>query len=179
MRERESSDVPLPGAEGDARRSAGLLSTHIAALRVYFRRRVKGEAVDDLVQDVLVSIQSRKSNAPIENAEAYLFTVARNTLARHRRTNNLEDSSVDEFMHHLRDPLPLPDRCVLGRQELDIAMRAIENMPARTRDVFLMHRFDEMTYAAIAARIGISVSAVEKHIMLALSILVVSTGRCR
>jgi RNA polymerase sigma-70 factor (ECF subfamily) len=50
-------------------------------------------------------------------------------------------------------------------------MQAIAALPARTRDVFVLHRFEEMSGSRIAAALGLSVSAVEKHIMRALKVL--------
>ena len=47
-------------------------------------------------------------------------------------------------------------------------LAAMEDLPARTREAFVLHRFEEMQYAAIAGHMGISVSAVEKHIMRAI-----------
>lgn len=37
-------------------------------------------------------------------------------------------------------------------------------LPERTRDVFLMHRFDDLPYDRIAHRLGISEKAVEREI---------------
>jgi len=41
---------------------------------------------------------------------------------------------------------------------------AIARLPKRTRDVFLMHRFDNLSYDRIAHRLGISVKTVEREI---------------
>ena len=41
---------------------------------------------------------------------------------------------------------------------------AIRNLPPRTREAFALHRFEDMTYEAIARRLGISVSAIEQLI---------------
>jgi RNA polymerase sigma-70 factor (ECF subfamily) len=45
---------------------------------------------------------------------------------------------------------------------------AVQHLTPRTREVFILHRVDELTYTEIAARLGISVSTVEYHIMRAL-----------
>jgi RNA polymerase sigma-70 factor (ECF subfamily) len=42
--------------------------------------------------------------------------------------------------------------------------QALLAMPARTRTIFLLHRLDGLTYAAIAERCGIGVNEVERHI---------------
>lgn len=43
--------------------------------------------------------------------------------------------------------------------------RAIARLPTRTREVFLMHRFDDLGYDRIAHRLGISEKAVEQEIV--------------
>lgn len=152
----------------------------LPALRRFFQRRVPSDEVEDLVQDVFVSLQARKTDAPIENSEAYLFTIARNVLSRHWQRNVLRtvDDAAGET-EYVRDTAPLQDQQMLDRESLGKALQAIGNMPERTRNIFLMHRFEDMTYAAIARHVGVSTSAVEKHIMTALQILVQATGRNR
>ena len=54
-----------------------------------------------------------------------------------------------------------------GTMELEDIMA----LPERTRDVFLLHRFEEMTYSDISQHFGISLSAVEKHMIKALRLL--------
>lgn len=43
--------------------------------------------------------------------------------------------------------------------------RALLELPERTRVVFALNRYEEFTYQEIAMRLGVSVSAVEKHMM--------------
>jgi len=41
-------------------------------------------------------------------------------------------------------------------------------LPVRTRQAFRLHKLEDLTHAEVAQRMGISKSAVEKHIMRAL-----------
>jgi DNA-directed RNA polymerase specialized sigma subunit, sigma24 homolog len=43
--------------------------------------------------------------------------------------------------------------------------RAIARLPKRTREVFMMHRFDDLGYDRIAHRLGISKKAVEREMV--------------
>jgi len=48
---------------------------------------------------------------------------------------------------------------------------ALDAVSRRTRDIFFMQRLEGLTYVQIAQRLGVSVSAVEKHIASALAVL--------
>lgn len=147
---------------------------HAAALRRYFRMRVPIAEVDDLVQEVFLNLQSRQTEAPIHNIGGYLFAVAGHVLLHYRtqqRKNRpaLHDLEQDGSFYPSTDPSP--ERVVSSREELQRLVAALEFLPPRTRDVFVLHRFEEMTYPAIAQCLHISVSAVEKQIMNALRLL--------
>jgi len=61
-----------------------------------------------------------------------------------------------------------PERHLLASERLHWALTIIDTMPPRRREVFLMHRINEMTHLQIARRLGISTKTVEKHISLAM-----------
>lgn len=145
----------------------------------FFRKRAHPADVEDLVQEVFLSLQARQTDEPIRNVEGYLFVVATSALirkgygAKGPRHASLED---DDEGRSVADGFS-PERITLGKERLARAVQIMEALPPRTREVFLLHRFEEMTYPAIATALEISVSAVEKHIMIALKALVSELGR--
>lgn len=58
-----------------------------------------------------------------------------------------------------RRPLAAPDDARIARAEA-----AIARLPELTREVFFMHRFEDLSYERIARRQGIDVKEVERHI---------------
>jgi RNA polymerase sigma-70 factor (ECF subfamily) len=58
-----------------------------------------------------------------------------------------------------------------GREDVDRLVEALAAMPDLTRDAFVLHRFEEMSYDAIADHLGISNSAVGRHLMKAVRFL--------
>jgi RNA polymerase sigma-70 factor (ECF subfamily) len=147
------------------------------AMLAYFRKRAHPADVEDLVQEVFLNVHARQTEAPIENIEGYLFAVALNALVRKGRRDRAAALGQDSDPASLLGPEPIsPERALLGKERLAGAIRIMEGMPLRTQEIFLLHRFDEMTYPAIAAALGISVSAVEKHIMTALRLLADGLG---
>lgn len=145
------------------------VSLHRRALHRYFTKRVPIGEVEDLVQEVLTNLHGRQKSAQIENVQGYLFTIASNVLAR-RHHKNAQMPYDDGETPDLIDAFS-PERILIGQQSLTAALDIIRMLPPRTRQVFVLHRFEEMTYVRIATHLGISTSAVEKHIMLALKAL--------
>ena len=143
---------------------AAWMTTYGPGVRRYFRRRANDAAVDDLDQDVFMRLQSAQLRAPIDNVERYLFTAARNALvSRHRRQKARSAMLHDE----LEDGLEIadqrsPERIVIGQQEYRRVLEAIQNLPPRAREAFQYHRFENLTYQAIAQRMGISKEAVKE-----------------
>jgi len=148
------------------------LEMHASALRRYFRKRVPASDVDDLVQEVFLNLQSRQTQSPIENVGGYLFAVAGHVLVRYRTQSRKAHAPLESFAEDVyASSAPSPERVLASHEELRRLVAALECLPLRTRDVFVLHRFEEMTYPAIACALHISVSAVEKQIMNALRLL--------
>lgn len=148
------------------------LAGYRAVLARYFRRRAHPADVDDLVQEVLLSVHARQTATPIDNIEGYLFTVAARALARTAQGRRRYGWAMDDEGGEFAPEEISAERILIGRESLATVVETITSrLPERTREVFVLHRFEEMTYPAIAATLSISVSAVEKHIMSALKIL--------
>ena len=56
----------------------------------------------------------------------------------------------------------------LARERLAILIDAVNDLPPRCREVFLLSRFDALTNGQIADRLGITRNMVEKHIIKAM-----------
>ena len=144
-----------------------LVAEYGPALRRYFFRKAPPAEVEDLVQTVFLNMHQRASAAPLDNVEGYLFRVAAHVLARRHRDGPARlGQRVDEMVEPIEDLSP--ERILIGRQALDRLRTALSALPPKTREAFILHRYEEMSYAAIAARLQISVSGVEKLIIRAL-----------
>ncbi len=55
-----------------------------------------------------------------------------------------------------------------GKCELDAAAVILEELPARTKEVFLLNRMDGLTYTQLATRFEVSVGTIEKQVSRAL-----------
>lgn len=161
---RAPADDP-PGAPEDERLRAWV-EEYGPALRRYFEKRADPADAEDMVQDVFLAMQVRGGPGGVANARGYLFQVARGVLA-HRRYNY--PSLGRALAPHEGGAEELsPERILLGKEALEKLLAAVEGLPPRAREALLLHRFEEATYASVARRMGITVSAVERLISRAL-----------
>jgi RNA polymerase sigma factor (sigma-70 family) len=125
------------------------------------------------VQEVFLRMQAHGAGPLIGHLDRYLFTVASSVLSDRFRRRAVRHASAHETLQESHYPIEerTPECVLLDREALDLVVAAIANLPVRTRDVFVLHRFEEMTCKSIAVQLRISVSAVEKHILKALRIL--------
>ncbi|MFC3580396.1 RNA polymerase sigma factor [Sphingomonas hylomeconis] len=159
------SGAPHPRPELD-----GWVRRHGTALRRYFARRVSEAEAEDLVQEVFLRLHAMGRDAPIENIDRFIFTVARNILISRHRYHRSRHAGAHEPLSATSDPVdPLsPERIVIGAAEYERIVAAILALPPRARAAFQFHRFEHMTYQQIADRMGISHQSVKELIQRAL-----------
>ena len=151
-------------------------------LLAYFRRRVRNASeVEDLVQEVFLRLTVRGTPDTLDHASSYIFQTAASVLTdRHRRrTVRHADDHVMLDPETLGDQDFDPSRILAGKQALNAAAAALMTMPERTRAIFLLKRLDGLRHQAIATQLGISVSAVEKHMVRAIEHLMAHAGDVR
>jgi RNA polymerase sigma-70 factor (ECF subfamily) len=151
-------------ASGDRshERTAAWMAEYGPALRRYFRRSVGQGEAEDLVQEVFLAMQVRGAHEDVENASGYLFRIAANLLAKRKQREpwHWDRHAGLEGIYEPREEIN-PERTLIARQAAAGVLDAMKALPPRTAEAFLLHRFEEMTYAAIATHMGVSVKAVE------------------
>lgn len=140
-----------------------MAARHAPALKRYFLKKVNPAEADDLVQEVFARLQGRAAEAAVANIEGYLFRSAANVLVSHYRAQAARGGDKHRSLEPWLEPHEhiSPERTLIGKQAMETVIAALEGLPARSREAFLLHRFEELTGPAIAQRMGISVKAVE------------------
>lgn len=169
LHERRDEAIGHIDAE-DALDVAMLYQTEAPRLRRWLGARVPHDRAADLVQAAFVRLLGLgyERLARLDQPRAYLTRIAGNLMRDDakmaaRRAVRLHVSAEDCVL-----PSPDPTMALEARDMLNRVHVAIETLPDRTREIFMAHRFEDLTYPEIAARLGVSVKTVEKHISLAL-----------
>jgi RNA polymerase sigma-70 factor (ECF subfamily) len=147
------------------------------ALIAFFQRRLRDTSLaEDLTQDLFCRLASGPQHV-VDNPEAYIFRIAANLVNDHYRRESvrtryqhgemLADGDIDRLD---------AARTLEARESVDQVARILNDLPERTRHIFILYRLEGMQRKAIADIFGISVSAVEKHIATAMRALLRDLG---
>lgn len=156
-----------------------------ADLVAYLLRKTRGAGdAEDVVQEAFVRFHRAGHDVTSADARPLLFVIARNIQLDRWKADARE--SARRSPHDIHDlhigpraiasETPDVETGLIRRQDLAAAAAVIRALPPKTRDAFLLHRFETLTYRQIAGRLGVSVSMVEKHIAEALRQLKKSRG---
>ena len=123
---------------------------------------------DDIVQEAFTRLASARSGAASQNPGAYLHGIVRHLLAdrvrKWARARNigrtLETSLGPEVLS--------PETAAEINQMRERYRAAVNALPPRTHQVYMLHRAEELEYKLIAELLGISVRTVEWHMAQAL-----------
>ena len=169
--------------QGQVPTGAGRLETlareYRPALRRYFGKRANQRAdVEDLVQDVLVRLAVRGDCDSIKQPEAYLMRTATNVwrdFLRKKKTH--AERAHEEYIEGSVLEENGPAQELEGRESIHAVLAALGELPTRTRQVFVLCRVEGIRQKSVAKRLGVSVSAVEKHMIRAIAHLTSVLGK--
>lgn len=155
---------------GDPHAFTALVNRAAAPLYAYALSFLRTpEAAHDLVQDVFTDLwQHRATLAPTGTLERHLFGAARFRALHLLRRERLERSHQSVDIDISDGDIPGADVDVERADLYAAAIRIARNLPPRTAAVFALRWSEGLSYAAIAARLGISVKGVEIQITRAL-----------
>jgi RNA polymerase sigma factor (sigma-70 family) len=139
-----------------------------AELRGYIRRLTRdGAATEDLLHDTFARIIASESWREIDSPAGFAIRTARNVVydgLRRQQVVSIE-FVADVGALGLVDEQADPEATLVARDELRRLRAIVEALPAQQRRVFTLRKVYGMSPQAIAERLGLSVSTVEKHLV--------------
>ncbi|WP_262692826.1 RNA polymerase sigma factor [Kordiimonas aestuarii] len=152
-----------------------------AALVRFVDSKIHNQAeAEEIVQEVFIKFRAAYDPAQVAAPEALLARIASNLVidrvrgarARATREENwgkIHIEGADECS--AKDASLDPARALAAKQDVQAALQVLEALPSKTRQIFLLHRFEGLSHAEVAARTGIPKSTIEKHMIRAIKAL--------
>ena len=159
-----------------------MIERYYRELLNFLSRKVadRGTAADLTQESYARLYAAQASGSVVSNPRALLYQTARNLVIdhlRHRAVRNaVELASDDGAPPETEGPRSWePETALASRQGVEALVETISGLPPRCREAFLLNRFEGLTYAQVAARMGVSTKTVEEHIKVALK----ACSQCR
>ncbi len=158
--------------QGDKAAFEQLFTEKFSVLCAYANHFVNDlDASQDIVQDVLFHLWEIKEQLPIDiPPRALLFKSVQNKCLNHIKHKKVEEKYSESVLNQPQN--------IMYEQHIsesttlhEVLRKGIDMLPPERKKIFIMQRYDELSYKEIAERLDISVKTVENQIGKALQFL--------
>lgn len=136
------------------------------------------EIAEEIAQETMVKLWEMRSRLNRDaGLRGLVFTIARNISLNYIKSFAVRQKKIGPYqekalimqqnMEALYDEAAQP---VFSEEIKKIVDRTLEQMPAKTKEIFIMSRFRNLSYQEIASFHGLSIKSVEYHISEALKL---------
>lgn len=143
----------------------------VPLLNAAYKRLQSKEEAKEVVQEVFISLYLKKNEIKHPgNLAGYLFTALRNRILDIIKTDLLHTTHHHQLSKLQESYTDIESQ--LEQKELENTLqKAIGQLPDKCRKVFLLSRYEGLSYKEIAVQLNVSVNTVEKHVGKALRLL--------
>ena len=140
--------------------------TYDRLFRIAYYYVKREEWAQEIVLDVFLKLWEQRSTLPeVRNIEDYSFILVKNASLNYLEKEMRRDTLTS---HELPDETEgasrSPEEEMIGEELFARYVKALDRLPQRCREVFILSRFEGLKNREIAEKLQISTTAVEKHI---------------
>lgn len=142
------------------------LKPHEVALRGYLVNSFPSVDADDVIQESYVKLLKARALGRITSVKAYFFSTARNTaITLFKRAKLYSETEVSELPPcRVLDTAPTPADVADSGHRLEMLVKALDQLPARCRDVMRLASLDGLSNEEIALKLKMSENTVRVHL---------------
>lgn len=159
---------------GDDNAFDDLFRRYYPLLCAYAHRLVSLEIAEEIVQEVMLWLWENRTDLIIESSlNQYLFKMTYRRVLNYLTREQIKTKAEVAFYERTQAALGEVDYAHF--KELDLKVKeALEALPEKYREAFIMHRFKELNYKEIAEELHVSPQTVAYRIQQALKLLRIS-----
>jgi len=130
------------------------------------------EAAEEIVQNIFVSLWEKRATLQIDSLEDYLYIAVKYKVINYVESLMVRQAGQKQLAGNTTDE---STEATIMINDLHAAIQqALKQLPAKTREVFTMSRFEKCSVREIARHMGLTEKAVEYHITQSLKLMRVS-----
>lgn len=148
--------------QGDKQAFRKIYEIHVESLRVFVNSYTKNrEQTSDIVQDTFLKLWGNRSQLDYSKSiKSLLFKMSYNIFVDNYRKRQRETNMLEGWMYKRLMQVVAGDK-EEKKHKAKLVRDAIETLPPRCKEIFLLSKFEQLKYQEIADRLNISVKTVE------------------
>ena len=160
----------VPGISCNKELVAEIVKHYSPALRTYFYNRLRSHNdVEDFLQELYCRTLAYKNPEKIRSIKKFVFTIALNLVRDNSRrcATRLRQSSIPIEPDMVIDETIEPERIIEHCHQLKQVNLELNKLHPKCKEAFWLNRIEGLSYKEVAFKMGVTVSMIEKHLMLA------------
>ncbi len=146
------------------------VSLHKPLTRFAFGILKSNDDAEEIVSDVFITVWEKRSTlSTIESPLLYLYTAVKNralnVIAKQKRQDGYD---VSQWLVPMNSVYFDPEQLMISQETVQRIRKAINELPARCRLIFMLVKEDGLKYKEVANLLNISVKTVEAQMAIAL-----------
>lgn len=148
------------------------LHPHEPMLRAWLKSRYPSRNdIDDVIQEAYIRVLKAQNEGKVKSPKAFLFATARNRitdLARREKVVPIKEILTENTNSNVIDTEPDGFENLARNQELEILTKAVQQLPPRCRQIFILRKVYGVSQKEIAKKLGLSVNTVSAQLAIGL-----------
>jgi len=138
---------------------------------VAYRKTKSKETAEELVQELFLNLWNKRESLKINQLEHYLFSSIKHSIFAYYASQSLKHKYIESARNQVESENSVIEAAI-AVDEIHIALlKGLETLPDKTKKVFQMSRFENLSVHQIAKKLELSDKAVEYHLTKSLKIL--------
>jgi len=156
----------------DSRAYKQIYMTYYQGLCVYINSYTNNiQTSEDIVQNVLLKVWEERDRIQVHSSiKSYLYKSAYYSFIDFYRKKKTFNKKLESLRYKILNDL-LEEEVGLKEKRLIALRKAIDNLPSKCKEIFVLSKFDGLKYKEIAETLDISINTVENQIGKALKTL--------
>ncbi|SFO63412.1 RNA polymerase sigma-70 factor, ECF subfamily [Variovorax sp. PDC80] len=143
-----------------------MVASYYAELLGFFSRSLRDrDAAADVVQESYARVLAMQQRSAVLDLRALLYRTGKNIVIDTARHRQAELRMLQTLACICSDQAPSSERALDARLQLERLVARLQAMPRRRSEAFVLVRIYGCSHAEAAAHMGVSVAAIEKHVV--------------